>query len=541
MDLGRGIFFIALLGVCALPVNAQRPSAIPSQNPSAGQVSEPLQETDGQSSLTIKVNSQLVQLDVVVRNAKGELVRGLSSNDFSVFEDDVPQKVVAFEATSPVQTGGSATRIDSTAELDGREPEAPVTILVLDELATTFEDEFFARYSVEKYMSKQGEVLDQPMMLIARTVDRTMELCDYTTSKKKILQALDRHLAGNDWRNQNPNYRDVQMGAAFASLIEIAKATEGHAGHKNLIWIGRGFPSLRWADMQRAQADVLQQAVSQCVDLLRQARITLYVIDPAGVSVNAGAQDENGFITPDDPFGGAIDFDSIASATGGQSMHGRNDVDHLIDKAVANGEAFYTLAYRPSSPADADPKQFRRIKVVPKDSSLTVISRQGYFPGLSPAPVALTDANGKLTEGSQFDLASAISGLMVFDGVPLTVTRPNPPSNDIQISFPVSAIGLSLSDDKLIGDVTLITLSYDRFGKIVARNGRVVSLHLAPMPPGQVENRTVQLATVLPQIPAARMRFVVRANTNGKIGTDNLFLVDPGTLKDPVTGLKTQR
>ena len=131
---------------------------------------------------------------------------------------------------------------------------------------------------------------------------------------------------------------------------------------------------------------------------------------------------------------------------------------------------------------------------------------------------------------------------MVFDGIPLTITRQGPPSDQLKVSFPASAIGLALSDGKLKGDVTFIALSYDRTGKVVAKDGRVVSLHLAPLPPGKVEERNIQIATPLnTALATARVRVVVRDNANGKLGADNLFLVDPKTLKDPATGLKAQQ
>jgi VWFA-related protein len=538
MPLDHLLIFLTLT---ILPsASAQQSVAPPAQSPGASRASSPPQAIDEQP-YTLTVRSQLVQLDVVVRNAKGDLVTGLHREDFSVFEDDQLQPLVSFESTSLAhRAADSAIPIDSTAELDRREPEAPVTIIVLDELATKFENEYFARYSMEKYLGKQGEVLDQPMMLIARTIDRTMVLCDYTTSKKKILQALNHHLVGNDWRAQNPNSRDEQVAAAFASLIEVAKATQGHPGHKNLVWIGHGFPSLQWVDLQEDQANALQEAVSKCVDLLREARVTLYAIDPTGVSVAPATMDVNGMIAADDPFDGSVSFDNMARATGGESMHGRNDVDHLIGDAIANGQTFYTLAYRPSLSADSNPKEFRKIRVVLKDSSLVAINRQGYYPGLTQV-AALKDTRGELTESTRFDLASATTGLMVFDGIPLTITRQNP-SNQLKVSFPASAIGLALSDGKLRGDVTFIALSYDRTGKLLAKDGRVVSLHLAPLQPGQIENRNIQIATSLnTEVPAARVRFVVRANANGKLGANNLYLVDPGTLKDPATGLKTQK
>jgi hypothetical protein len=222
-------------------------------------------------------------------------------------------------------------------------------------------------------------------------------------------------------------------------------------------------------------------------------------------------------------------------------MHGRNDVDHLIDDAVANGESFYTLSYRPATPISGDPKEFRRIRVTLKDSSLTAISRQGYFPSLDNKVAAPLNAQGKLTDNAQFDLASASTGLMVFDGVPLTIERNIQEPAKVVLSFPASALGLVQNGGKLTGDVTLITLSFDRNGKPLSKDGRVVALHLAPLPAGQMEDRKVRITTTLnTQLPIARVRYVLRANSNGKIGAENLMLVDPATLHDHATGVRTQ-
>lgn len=516
-------------------IQAQKPT--PSENHQT-----PVNNIQGdQAGYTLKVSSQIVQLDVVVRKANGDLVQGLRSGDFTVTEDGSTQDIVSFEETSPARSNKrDQPAIDSTAELDRREPNAPVTIIVLDEVTERFEDQYFARYSMEKYLSKQGEVLDQPMTLIARTMDRTMVLSDYTTSKKKILDALNRHYGANDWRSNNANFNDVQTSASFASLLEVAKATQGHPGHKNLLWIGRGFPTMQWDQLQSDETDQLKAAVSKCVELLREARVTLYVIDPAGVQGLSGTVDENGMTVLEDPFDQSVSFDSLARATGGASMHGRNDVDHLIGDAVANGEEFYTLAYRPSVPASGDPTKFRTIKVTLKDSSLIATNREGYYSGTEqPTAGPFADAKGKLTGHTLFDLASASTGLMVFDGVPLTLSRQGPAMNELQVSFPASAIGLEPTAGNLSADVTLIALSFDRKGKVLTKDGRVVSLHLAELPDGQSESRTIHLTTALdPALPIARVRIVIRSNSNGKTGADNFFLTDRAALKDPATGLK---
>ena len=199
-----------------------------------------------QPAYTLSVSSQLVTLDVVVNDKSGQPVRGLKRDDFAIYEDDIPQPIVSFEASEPKRvTGRGPIEIHSTAELDRLKPDAPVSIVVLDELTTKFEDQYFARYSLEKYLGKQGEILDQPLMLMARSLDHTQVLHDYTTSKREILDTLNRHFVGNDWRAADPNWTNEHILAAFASLIEIAKATQGHSGHKNLIWIGRGFPTIQ--------------------------------------------------------------------------------------------------------------------------------------------------------------------------------------------------------------------------------------------------------------------------------------------------------
>jgi VWFA-related protein len=511
-----------------------RPSiATPDQSQAAGaQGPQPL--------YTLSVKSQLVTLDVVVNDKNGEPVRGLTRDDFTIYEDKVAQPIVSFEATEPRPVSNRPpVQIHSTAELDRLEPDAPVSIVVLDELTTRFEDQYFARYSLEKYLGKQGEILDQPLMLIARNYRGSQVLLDYTTSRKEVLSALNRHLAVNDFRAADPSDPDEKIIAEFTSLIEIAKATEGHAGHKSLIWIGRGFPSMQRDGVVADKDEQLDTAIARCTNLLRDARVTLYTIDPAGVSAPEQTLDAAGDVVMEDPFGTQVGFMQMATATGGQSLHGRNDVDRAIDTTVKDGEIFYSLAYRPAAPITNDnPKAFRTIRVVVKGGVLLATTREGYYPTTPDAPVA-NEEPGKLSAEDRFNLAAASQGLMVFDGIPLTIARDAATSDTFRLAFPAATVGLSDDGSKMSGRVSLIALSYDRNGKLLNKTGKVVSLHLAHLQPGETESRKVEVSTSLDaHAPAARVRFIVLGNANGRIGADNFFLVDRNTLKDPVTGLK---
>ena len=109
---------------------------------------------------TLHVSTQLVVLDVVVTDKKGNVVtRVLTKDDFQVLDGGVPQTIRHFE--TPVEhtmpEPGTAV-VRSAADLK-KIGDAPVTILVIDELKGRFEDMSFARQMLVKYLASQPAVL----------------------------------------------------------------------------------------------------------------------------------------------------------------------------------------------------------------------------------------------------------------------------------------------------------------------------------------------------------------------------------------------
>ena len=508
---------------------------------SANQIEIPSSNSNSDAGYVLSVRADLVLLDVVVRDKKGNPVPGLMKSDFTIYEDNLPQNITTFEYTKELTPAAALNKqIHSTAELDRTEPDAPVSILVLDEVTTKFEERFFARYSLQKYLGDERHDLTQPMMLVARNLDRILVLSDYTTSKKEILSALDRHLAAGDWQANNPNLLNEQFLATFASLMEIAKATQGHPGHKNVIWVGHGLPVLSIAEMGAEDQKAVEYAIGQCTNLLRNARITIYSIDPAGVAASSTSLTADGTVADSDPFLGEINFDSIVKATGGLSLHGRNDVDKMLAESVRNGENFYTLTYQPMGVTGDDLMKFRKIRVVPINSEYTATSRTGYY---TDPPVQAKPTGNPLSKSSQdqedFDIVAAISNLMVFDGIPLTIS-PDAATTDLyHVSFPANRLGLTVQDGKFVGKIRFILLGYDRLGKLVSKSGKDLTIQMDSLAPGSDDRKTLTINTSL-KMPqnTARVRLIVRAKNSGYIGADNLYLIDKSLLKDPVTGLK---
>lgn len=523
----------AVLSIVAGPGYGQqtppaKPTVQPSQQPGA---------------YSLQVNSQIVVLDVVVNNKKGEPVPNLTQDDFKIYEDKIQQPILSFEPAAKLAANAPSTplAISSTGELDKQEPNAPVSIIVLDEVTTKFQDEAFARYSLKRYLNGQSDTMQQPTMLVAVNFKNILVLRDYTTSRKEILDALDKHFAGYNWQAVNGSWKGEQFNAAFASLISVAEATSGHPGHKNMVWVGRGFPSLRWDRLPTSTQDQLRASIANCANVLRDARVTLYAIDPVGLSAEPPATDEDGFYV-DDPFGGQVDFDKMAQATGGQAFHGRNDVDHLIGTGVSDGETFYTLTYRPAT-VSQNPKEFRRIQVLMKDRSLRAPTREGYFSATAPVAPAL-NAKGKPSTQLNFDLSVASRGLMVYDGIPLTVVRDSASGDNFILHFRAANLEWqNVAGDKRSSELSVLVASFDKKGKVVKESANIIKFDLPAVPAGATtDDRWVNVPeTISTAAPVARLRFVVRCNTNGKVGAENIFLVDKKKLSDPATGLKPER
>jgi VWFA-related protein len=477
--------------------------------------------TQAPATPTLRVYVTRVVLDVVVTDAKGNVVTGLTGKDFKVTDAGEPQTITNFD-TSAFHIAKPDVTINSTADLDKFAPDAPVNIILLDEFNTLFEDMAFARYSLKKYLEKQPDKLTVPTMLLAVGIDKFEVLNDYTQNKQAILDALDHHFVAYPWRAQGISWAPERLGTAFGTLERVAEATVGHPGHKNMIWIGRGFPSINMANIPVDSQHRVESYVQQCVNMLRDARVTLYAVDPAGLVVNPTEKygNEAAFL---DPFGGNYDFSRLARATGGQSIFGRNDVDAQIGASARDGENFYTLTYRPTTGA-MDPQKFRKIAVTVDRPGLTATTRLGYYVAMGPARVNPTNPSRQL----MFDLNSAATSKMDYDAVPLTVTRD--PKDPDTFLVHIDAKGLvwtfATDTEPRHANFVIVATTFDKKDKVLKEDAKVAKVPApAGVPPtGRIEVPITAPFKVEHNAKAVRVRFVVRISQTGRQGTADVTL-----------------
>ncbi len=468
----------------------------------------------------------------MVVDKKGNAVKDLTKEQFQVQEDDADQSVINFTAPGHFTPPADAI-IDSTADLDRLAPRAPVNIILLDEFNTLFEDMAFARYSLQKWLKGQPDKLDTPTMLVAVSLNKFQVLHDYTQNKDEILNALDHHFSGNPWQAQNFSWIAERYSTAFYTLRRVAEASTGHLGHKNMIWIGRGLPNVLRLHFTSFDQDRINTAVQQTVNELRDARVTLYTIDPAGVMVDPGRYGAEAALF--EPFGGQQDFKALARATGGRNLYGRNDVDAEIGTSIRDGASFYTLTYRPTNNV-RDISHFRRIKVsVVGRPDLSVVTRQGYFDSRRAAQLT---ADGQVSRRLASELAGAETSTMVYDAVPFTLTQGGTPDK-----YMIHLSGRNLSwtpfngtdprETKLIVTVTV----FDKKDKVLKTDARQITLKARPeVPPtGPVDGNVVVACDVPQDAKAVRARVVVRVAATGRMGTADVDLLHPSQKASSVT------
>lgn len=487
-------------------------------------------ETSAQAPL-FHVTSRLVVLDVVVTDQAGRPVSGLEQNDFTVYEDNQPQTIFSFESPAQHQLPADV-QINATSDL-ARAPQAPVTMVVLDELNTSFQDMSYARRELNLYLEKQPALLAEPTTLLAATNNQFEVLQDYTRDRDKVIAALNKHFPEYSWRldqsGKSGSGAVERLAMSLGSLQQIAQAMTGHPGRKNLIWVGAGFPSVDLSastEMTDQQRETIESAVQKLIDRLQDARVTVTTIDPTINSTSeVDIESPNDLDTAEDasgsdPFQSDVNFQLLAPATGGRSYVSRNDIDAEIDTAEREGDTYYTISYVPSSQSEAK-QPYRRIRVTVDRPGLLVSTRNGYYtqPPQPPAQSA-SQAEKSLRTELSFEMGHAVNSNMQYIGLPVTVSPvPGQPGTFIVHVDSHLLTWHDLENGVSRAEITLLVASFGRTNKMLTHQTREMSASMRSAQIGQSQaTADFVVAAAIPS-EAVRLRFVVRDATSGKLGT----------------------
>jgi VWFA-related protein len=263
---------------------------------------------------TFKTDVDIVTLDVAVVDNNGQFIPGIPAVKFRVLEDNVPQQV------RKVDLG-----------------EAPMTVALLVEFSNVFQ----RLYSSVWYQTLQlswgfASTLKPTDYLAVIAYDLKPEiLCDFTTDKSKIQEALH--------RMNIPAWREANM---FDAVTDTADRMSGIEGRKAILLITSGIDTFSKITYDQARKS------------LQQSGVPVYSISLMGIQrAMSPAGDNITFLQADN------ELKTFAKETGGQAFFPRFEGEYpgifqQLEQALRHQ---YVITYSPSNKAHDG--AFRKLKV----------------------------------------------------------------------------------------------------------------------------------------------------------------------------------
>jgi VWFA-related protein len=338
----------------------------------------------------LRVKSNLVNVDVMVKDRKGKYITDLKAEDFTVLENGAQQTVQFFEPPLPLKAesvGDTKAELSSAATQSGTPPtsvevnQAPRNIisLVLDGQTTDLANLKQVREGTIKYIREQISDVDVVALFAVASDLRLLQ--PFTQDKAKLISAVEKAYSasgsskGFEQRDIGENIAkergivessggalpgsittqaagsasaqamiaarvlqqyiklrsalsEQQSRPILASLAAICEAQRGIPGKKTLVLFSQGFVAPAILDWQ----------VQSTIDIANRANVAIYIIDSAGLKASAP---QSGGPAPSSQLAG------ISAATGQeqriQAVGGETVFDYVRQEGPNRG---YDILYR---------------------------------------------------------------------------------------------------------------------------------------------------------------------------------------------------
>ena len=266
-----------------------------------------------------KSGIETVLVTVTVTDATGRLIRGLTRNDFEIFEDGAPQPVTQFtDQRVPVSLG---VLLDASDSMRGER--------ILD-----------ARGAVERFVGDLLEPGDEAFVAAFNHLPRIV--APWTRPPSQLKGHLDVF---------RPSGGTAIYDALVASAPLFTRRTHTRAA---LVLISDG-------------ADTASdRTLPQARDVLRRSDPFVYAI-----AIDSADSRESTRVNPEA-------LREITGPSGGYTevVHGSDDLGPATERIATELNSQYTLGYSPSRPPDGG---WRAIRVRIKERSYFARARRGYF------------------------------------------------------------------------------------------------------------------------------------------------------------------
>jgi VWFA-related protein len=524
------------------------------------------QQSAQQQEYTFRVQSDLILVNVTVRDKNGNFITGLKPTDFTILEDNKPQKVVSFDlenvdaiATQDVAQAkplaGDAAQPAATPAAAGAAnqfKDRRLIVLFFDLSAMEPDEIDRAITSAEHYVDTQMAPAD--MVSIVSLGSALLVNQDFTADRallKKQLEAFNSGSGqgfeegttgttegtpdtGQPFTADDTEYNLFNTDRRLEALRSVAEKLSHLQQKKSLIYFSSG--------MDRTGIEN-QSELRAATNAAVRANLAIYTMDLRGLqALVAGGEAQNASMRGTSAYSGQSTISSLnsnfttqetlvtlASDTGGKAFLDSNDFGQVFKGVQQDTSTYYLLGYRSTN--GARDGKYRRITVKVNTQGAKIDYRRGYY---SPADYQHSTKEDKELQ-LQDELASELptTDLLLYLGVAYFRLEANKFFIPISLVVPGSEIPFTRSSDRDKATLDVIGVAQDDKKNPVNRIRDTVKLAVETA--SDVKKKNVQYNTSLSLPPGKfHLKFVVRENQSGRMGSFETDLNVPDLKSQPL-------
>ena len=554
-------------------------SAQPPQTQNAAQTTAP---TPTKGVTKFGTTTQLVVVDVSVKDKRGNPIRGLKPADFNITEDGKKQEVKVFQfqemeetvspepvpakpaaVTAATNTGAAPTaQVPAVKSLTANQiaPSKPgevkyknrrLLVMFFDMTSMPIQDQIRAQTASQKFLKTQMTPSD--LMAVMTFSSDLKVLQDFTDDRDALARVLKGLTIGEgsdlavDGNTGADNEEDV--GAAYtaddtefnifntdrklAALESAARMLGALPEKKALVYFASGV-SKTGVDNEAQLRSTINAAIRN--------NVAFFPIDARGLVASAPLGDA----TKSSPGGSGMYSGSsartqqasaqgsqdtlytLAADTGGKALLDNNDLGMGIVQAQKEISSYYILGYYSAN--DKLDGRYRRIKLQPTAELQSKIGkldyRQGYFAGKEFGKFNSSDKERQLQEALMLgDPMTDLSVALEVDYFRMARDRYFVP---VTVKIPGSELELAKHGGAESTKLDFIGEVRDAKGVVQANVRDYQEIKLKGETAGQLSKRTLAYDTGFTLPPGAyTLKFLTRENETGKMGTFETKFVVP--------------
>jgi VWFA-related protein len=535
----------------------------------------PAQESADMPLLRVTVN--LVQVDAVVTDSKGNQITNLTADDFLLLQDGKPQKITHFSYISTAAPTPAPVAPARVTPVKGAPAPPPMKLrpdqirrtvaMVVDDLGLSFESMAQIRSALKKFVDQQMQPGD--LVAIIRTGAGMGALQQFTSDKHQLYAAIDRVKYNPMGRGGVGAFAPVggeSGGGAGMNSFRDEYFTRGTIGALNFVIAGlKEMPgrkavvlmsdSIRLFNEQGLN-DIILEQMRQLTDAANRASVVIYGIDARGLPTLSLTAEDNpkgrkNLTGPglariqqqrhEEYFRSQDGLNYLAQETGGLFVHDTNDIAGGMRRVLDDQRGYYLLGYTPDDATFQQLKdkkrQYHKLSVKLKKPGLSIRSRTGFF--------GVPDQNTKpvyRTRGEQ--LFAALGSPFGGGAVHLRLTAlfaENPKEGSfVQSMLHIEGHDLTFSDEpddwhKAVIDILLVTFSDSGVEMDQSSQTYTVRLRGAAYRNALEHGFTYTVNHPVKKPGAYQLRTAVRDAATEKIGSASQFIEVPDLTKGHLT------